>query len=178
MFLESIFCIYRSKNFHVLSHITTGSNSFVVTPGHSSSKTIFGSGKTVVHQELVKPPDLFLSPSMWTRLSCGETEGGQVRKACLLKITRKAASFASHGGACARARRHSFDFLWVYFSLFFISLVLCLDARQETCAVGYRYIKAIAIVLSCILGSVAVLIDMIEKSDIVLLNLQVVPKKL
>lgn len=177
MFLESIFYISLKEFPCALSY----HDKLGFIRSHARSQLVENDirlWKTVVHQELVKPPDLFLSPSMSTRLSCGETEGGQVRKARLLKITRKAASFASHGGACARARRHSFDSLWVYFSLFFISLVLCLDARQETCAVGCRYIKAVAIVLSCILGSVAVLIDMVEKSDIVLLNLQVIPKKL
>lgn len=92
------------------------SDSFEVTPDQAAENDIWlwKNDRELNHQELVKFPDLCLSLSLYvsTRLSCGETEGGQVRKTRLLKITQKAASFA-HSGACG----HSFDSVCIFLSL-------------------------------------------------------------
>lgn len=151
----------------MFSHIRA-SYPFEVTNGRSLPKTIFGFGKTAVHQELVRPTDLFLSLSVSTRLSCGETEGGQVRKTRLLKITRKAASFVSHSEACARAAILSI--LCVFLSLLHLLGPFVLGRAPGHIATGCRYIKTVTIVLSCILGLVAVIIGIVEKWNIILLR--------
>lgn len=150
----------------MFSHITAGSNLFAVTPGHSSSKTISLEKWSCIKNSL----SLRISFSLLLcRLDChaGRQRVDRCEKLFLFKITRKEASFASHSGTCTRARLF-FRTLRVYFSLFFISLVLCLDARQETrCRVQVH--KSGHYCSFCILGSIAVLIDMIEK-DVILLN--------
>lgn len=130
----------------MFSHITADSDSFAVTPDHSSSKMISALEKWSCIKNSLSLRISFSLPSS-TGLSRGETEGGQVRKARLLKITRKA-SFASHSGACARARPFFRLCGCISFSSSSLLGFVLGRARQETYAVGCRYKRTVTIVLS------------------------------